>query len=200
MSGWTIYGPPERGGYSARPEPLAGWDLLWDAVELIKPKLIILDPVLKAYAGEPNTVSPVREFLGDLTGTAVERTPDAGIILVAHSTKAARSGRQDPFDPGQVAGSGAWADECRGVMTMTWTEETDQRTLAIPKSNWGPSRIMIDLDPVTHSSGAVIGFTAASEWRRRTRQPKTGKETGSQETHEQSKMNILGGEYAGIGR
>lgn len=200
MSGWTVYGPPERGGYAARPAPMAGWNVLWDAAELVKPKLIILDPVLKAYAGEPNTVSPVREFLGDLAGTALERSPGSGIILVAHSTKAVRSGRADPFDPGQVAGSGAWADECRGVMTMTWNEETDQRTLAIPKSNWGPSRIMIDLDPVTHSSGAVIGFSAASEWRRRKKQVNPPRETGAEQNLQYEMTNGLGEEYAGIGR
>ena len=200
MSGWTVYGPPEHGGYSARPAPLAGWNVLWEAVELVKPKLIILDPVLKAYAGEPNTVSPVREFLGDLAGTALERSPGAGIILVAHSTKAARSGRQDPFDPGQVAGSGAWADECRGVMTMTWNEETDQRTLAIPKSNWGPSRIMIDLQPMTHANGAVIGFQAHGEWQRRTKQLGAPRETDTKTTHKQDTMKELGEEYAGIGR
>ena len=201
LSGWTVYGPPEHGGYSARPAPLAGWNVLWDAVELVKPKLIILDPALKAYAGEPNTVAPVREFLGNLAGTATERSPGAGIILVAHSTKAVRSGKPDPFDPGQVAGSGAWADECRGVMTMTWNEETDQRTLAIPKSNWGPSRIMIDLDPVTHPSGAVIGFTAASEWRRRSKQQvKAPRETETEKTLQYDMTSVLGEEYAGIGR
>ena len=84
---------------------------------------------------------------------------------------------------------------------MTWNEETDQRTLAIPKSNWGPSRIMIDLDPVTHPSGAVIGFTAASEWRRRSKQQvKAPRETETEKTLQYDMTSVLGEEYAGIGR
>ena len=197
LSGWPLYGPPEQGSYSARPGPLPGWGVLWKEVSRIKPKLIVIDPVLKAYVGESNNVAPVREFLGAVANAASQRGAEAGVMLVLHSTKAARSGRPDPFDPGQVSGSGAWADECRGVLTMTWDENNDHRILAIPKSNWGPSRVLLELDPVQHESGAVIGFNAVGEWGKRA---KTGKGKTSEENGRQRRMSGLEDEYEGIGR
>ena len=60
---------------------------------------------------------PVRAFLRALTAEAapVGDWPGCGVLLIGHSTKAAG----DAPDAGVVAGSAAWHDGARGVLTMT---------------------------------------------------------------------------------
>ena len=67
----------------------------------------------------------------------------AGVMLVGHSNKAARqSAKYDPFDAGHIAGTGAWTDAARGVMTLTRDRDNEGKTvLAISKANFGPSYI-----------------------------------------------------------
>ena len=131
MVGMPLYGPTES--YNARPEPMRGWAHLWDNVDRIRPALVIIDPALDAYTGDPNNLAAVREFVSALGAAAAARS--CGVLLVAHSRKAARGKDSDPFDPGQVGGVGAWADAARGVLTLTG--QGDNRTLAIAKANWG---------------------------------------------------------------
>ena len=169
LEGWPLYGPPEQLSYATRPGPLQGWQILWQAVAQIQPKLLIIDPALKSYVGEPNNPAPVREFLGHLRQQLnTVSNNGAGILLTAHSTKAARgsrsAARQDPFDPGQTSGSAAWTDEPRGVMTMTWSEEAQNRVLSVVKANLGPSRISVQIAPAEHQNGGILGFTAQGPW------------------------------------
>ena len=163
MHGLPIYGPPQGATYNSRPEPLRGWHALWDAAAKINPKLIILDPALQSYAGDSNSPAPVREYIGALGTALADNAPGSGMLITAHSTKESRRGTQNPFDPGMVAGSGGWTDATRGLLTMTWAEGT-QRVIAIPKCNWGPSRVKMLLSPVTHTDGAVIAFSSSSQW------------------------------------
>ena len=169
MRGWPLYGPGDRHGasglYSARPEPLDGWRAVTDAAALA-PRLIVIDPMLSAYVGEGNAVAPVREFLGALAGLARER--EAGVLALAHSTKAARASKThkpDPFDPGQIAGSAAWHDGVRGALVLDYDEDPQagpQRRLAITKANMGPSRILCPAIPRRKGGGSdwIIGFHA----------------------------------------
>ena len=152
FAGLPLYGP--RSLYNARPEPLRGWRHLWDAVDRIRPTLLIVDPALAAYVGEPNHLSAVREFVAGLSTEAATRR--CGVLLIAHSRKAARGAKEDPFDPGQVGGASAWPDAARGVLTLTG--KGDDRTLAIAKANWGRAFILAALKPVVTASGALIGF------------------------------------------
>ena len=164
LSGWPLYGPElATGSYHARPTKLPGWQALWREAREARPRLIILDPALAAYVGEPNAPAPVREFLAALTREAQQI--GTCIFLLAHSTKAARNKKTDPFDAGLVAGSGAWADGVRGVMTMGWGNEEGRRVLRVPKSNWGPARITIGLEAVRDDeTNAIVGFAAAGGW------------------------------------
>lgn len=165
MRGFPMYGPTDRpnggaGLYSARPGPMDGWAALWAAVRT--ERLIIIDPVLSAYAGESNNPAPVREFLAAL-GVSAEKA-GAGVLLIAHSTKAARrETTPDPFDPGQVAGSGAWADGVRGVMVLT-RGDGGTHTLAIPKANLGAAFIKTAAKRITadriNSYPDPVGYTA----------------------------------------
>ncbi len=168
LSGWPLYGPSlATGSYHARPTTLPGWQALWREAREARPRLIILDPALAAYVGEPNAPAPVREFLAALTREAQQI--GTCIFLLAHSTKAARNNarnnKADPFDAGLVAGSGAWADGVRGVMTMGWGNGEGQRVLRVPKANWGPARITISLEAVRDDkTNAILGFAADGGW------------------------------------
>ena len=154
--GLPLYGPPDNGLYNARPEPMRGWAHLWAAADDIRPALVVIDPALDAYTGDPNNLAAVREFVSALGAEAAARK--CGVLLVAHSRKAARGKDSDPFDPGQVGGVGAWADAARGVLTLTG--QRDNRTLAIAKANWGPAFVLTQLAPVSNDAGALIGFDA----------------------------------------
>lgn len=166
MSGWPLYGPPAGAAYSGRPATLEGWWVLWEEAAAVKPSLIIVDPAMDAYVGEPNSISSIREFYKAIYQGLATHAPHAGLILTAHSTKTARSsgGNTDPFNPGMVSGSGAWTDAPRGAMTMTWDEDDETRILAIPKSNLGPQRIIIRLNQIQHEEGYLLGMKADGTW------------------------------------
>ena len=165
--GWPLFGPGDGASYSTRPGKLAGWDAMRGAMDVV-PRLIVVDPVLAAYVGEPNAAAPVREFLGGLA--ALAREYEAGVLALAHSRKSARGGKNDstadPFDPGQVAGSTAWHDGVRGVLTFNFHPAGDtSRVLAIAKANMGPARIQCVAQPVrATSSGWILGFKAGDTW------------------------------------
>ena len=116
LLGRPLFGPMSTPGrsasYNAPPGPLTGWSDLWLAAARIRPGLIIVDPALSAFSGESNAAAPVREFLGALSLRA--KTLGTGVLLTAHSNKAARGGMQDPYDPGQVGGSAAWVGRRQG--------------------------------------------------------------------------------------
>ena len=159
-AGLPLYGPPDNGLYNARPEPMRGWAHLWAAADDIKPALVVIDPALDAYTGDPNNLAAVREFVSALGAEAAARS--CGVLLVAHSRKAARGKDSDPFDPGQVGGVGAWADAARGVLTLTG--QGDNRTLAIAKANWGRAFVLAQLAPVTTDGDALVGFDGPDGW------------------------------------
>ena len=181
MAGAPLYGPrpggEDRPGlYNARPEPLAGWRDLWGAVKAINPapRLVVIDPVLSAFAGNSNEAAPVREFLSALAVAAGEH--QCAVLLVAHSTKAARQGdrgrQPDPFDPGKVGGSAAWTDGVRSALILDWDDARGpgERRLAVAKSNYGPARVLMPLEPVkvggddAANKGAVVAFKVAGPW------------------------------------
>ena len=157
MSGRPLYGTRED-----RAEPMEGWYDLWDAVDQTQSKFIIIDPVLAAYVGESNSAGPVREFLSALTEKAAER--EAAVLLIAHSTKAARYGG-DPFDPGQIGGSGHWSDGVRGAMSLTREQGADDfmLRLAVLKSNYGPAYLSNLMEPIRPpDSRMIIGLRGDS--------------------------------------
>ena len=171
MDGSPLFGPPDGGSYNARPIRLRGWRPLFEGIRRAAEqcgniRLVIIDPALSAYVGESNAaVPPIREFYGALRRECEEL--GAGVLLVTHSTKAARK-QVDPYDPGMVSGSGAWTDASRGVMTLT--RDGDTETLAISKANWGASYIQMPLTrvwapPTSNGHAAPIGFKAgAPSW------------------------------------
>ena len=173
LLGRPLFGPMSAPGrsasYNAPPGPLSGWSDLWIAAARIKPGLIIIDPALSAFSGESNAAAPVREFLGALALKA--KTLGTGVLITAHSNKTARSGNQDPYDPGQVGGSAAWVDGARGVLAMTRHQpedegeaESSELKLAVAKSNYGPSLVTVGINSIRVAGGAIVGFKADGAW------------------------------------
>ncbi len=175
MSGRPLFGPAARGDgeagfYTARPEPLAGWADLWNEVARTGARLVVVDPALSAFVGQSNDAAPVREFL---TALAVEAAKHgAGVLLIAHSNKAARSDRAteyDPFDPGHVGGSGHWTDTARGAMSLTYDRRKaaapGARILAVPKANYGPARRWCKVVSHPAPSGEIVGFGIDGAWK-----------------------------------
>ena len=163
MMNCPVFGPTERGAaaglYNARPGPLAGWVDLEHAIEEVRPRLVIIDPVLCAYVGDANSTPAVREFLGALASLA--RSHRLGVILIAHSTKAARKSG-DPMDVGQIGGTDHWTSGVRGTFSLSYDESIEGgRVLACPKANRGPDRLLLPLDPIRGSNGEPLGFVAA---------------------------------------
>ena len=173
LAGRPLFGPvaSEPGApafYNARPGRLSGWQDLARACTDIRPRLVVVDPALVAFVGESNAAAPVREFFGALS--ELVGSVDAAALVVAHSTKAARGrnkDKADPFDAGQVGGSGAWTDGARAALTMTWRADAGDRVLAVAKSNYGKARILCDLESLRDPSGMIFGFglNAGGEWR-----------------------------------
>ena len=160
LTGWPLFGPGEAQSYNSRPSRLPGFDVLAEEAEEIAPRLIVIDPALSAFVGESNAVAPVREFVAALAQLASRH--NAAVLLVAHSTKAARSkqnGETDPFDAGQVSGSAAWHDAARAGLVLT--RDGDGWTLAISKSNYGPAFLKAELEP----DGAAFSATDSPVWR-----------------------------------
>ena len=165
MMGHPLFGPKERNGasglYNARPEALSGWDAMEAECARITPRLIVIDPATAAFTGEANAAGPVREFMTALAGFARDRK--CGIMVIAHTNKAARGKDANPLDPGGTGGSTHWTDAGRGCLVLDWKPdiwggEAGDLVLAVAKSNWGPSRIWCDVETFRHKrSGAVIG-------------------------------------------
>ena len=122
-----------------------GWNELWSAVHRADPRLVVIDPVSAIFADVSTTeTGPVRAFLRALARKAA---PDengwsgCGVLLVAHDTKSARDAIRRGEDPGAgvVAGSAAWYDGTRGVLSLMRDPNvgSTDRLLECVKANYG---------------------------------------------------------------
>ena len=191
MAGRPLFGPAGGVGlYNARPGPLEGWCDLWAAVDATRARLVIVDPVLCAYVGESNAAAPVREFLGALAAEAGKRC--AGVLLVCHSTKAARSGGEpNLYEPGHVGGSTHWVDGVRGVLHLV--RDRAEFTLAVAKANYGPAFQHVRMTPKIPVGGdrVVIGMAATGGW---TPDEPAGRNGDANHTTDTARKNKVGSE------
>ena len=121
------------------------------------PRLVVIDPVSVALADvSTSETGPVRAFLRAVTAEATAAR--AGVLLVAHDTKAARDAARKGEDPGAgaVAGSAAWYDGARGVLALSRTG--DDRLLRCVKANYGRHRLGARLVERTGPGGAFRGL------------------------------------------
>ena len=146
-----------------------GWNQLWREIDALKPSLVILDPCLSAFVGNQNDPGEVRYFLMSVAERAQFSGHDMGVLMVAHSNKDARGKKEaDPYEPGKVSGTTQWTDSVRGVMTIDWHPDKEnrpgERILRIPKANLGRSRISCGLDTIRADSGEILGFETTGKW------------------------------------
>ena len=73
FAGLPLWGTPADGHYNAPPVQLRGWERLWEAADRIRPALVVIDPALDAYTGDPNNLPAVREFVSALAAEARAR-------------------------------------------------------------------------------------------------------------------------------
>ena len=148
-----LYGPADD--YPYRIEPQAGMALLERAIgavgeadpETRTPRLVIVDTLLRGFSGDPHRAGDVLTYMDGLGLLA--RRHRLGILGVAHSTKAVRSGGEKPedlLDPGAVSGHGQWLDAPRTAMCLTGHHDDQAgryHRLTITKTNVGPDAITI---------------------------------------------------------
>ena len=110
-------------------------------------KLVVIDPATAAFTGVSHDAAEVRSFMSNLASKAAEH--ECGILLVAHSTKAARNNANSgtSMGAGAVAGSAAWFDSARSVLTLRSLVHGD-RLLECEKANYGPTGWGAKLAPV----------------------------------------------------
>ena len=152
---WVAAG--DRGGES---HPGPQWDEVWRAVREVGARLVVVDPVSAALADVSTTeTGPVRAFLRALTAEAT--AAGAGVLLVAHDTKAARDAnrRGDDAGAGVVAGSAAWYDGARGVLALTRDPVSDDRLVQCVKANYGRTGWGARLTERLGPGGAFRGLT-----------------------------------------
>ena len=98
------------------------WPILWSRIRENGARLVIIDPASAACLAPVSEATAVRAFLGALEEEAKPRDhwPGCGVWIVAHSTKSSRDALLMGQDPGAgvVAGSAAWYDGARGVLTL----------------------------------------------------------------------------------
>lgn len=159
---WTDPGPlfvgDDRGAATRAPS----WRGLWDAVQAVKPSLVIVDPASATLNGvSVNDSGPVRAFMREL---AIEATAvGCGVLVVSHDTKAARNEARAGGDPGAgaVAGSATWFDAARGVLYMCREGDGD-RVLTCIKANYGRTGWRAQLTERTDTAGRFVGFKVGS--------------------------------------
>ena len=141
------------------------WDDLWQYVRGIGARLVIVDPASAALAdADVSQTGPVRKFLRALMHEA--RQAQCGVLVVSHSTKAARNALRRGDDPGAgvVAGSAAWYDGARGVLSLEeLPNNPGARILECVKANYGGKGWGTILNECTTDNGAFAGLALGSD-------------------------------------
>ena len=141
------------------------WADLWQYVRGVGARLVILDPASAALAdADVSQTGPVRKFLRALMHEA--RQAECGVLVVSHSTKAARNALRRGDDPGAgvVAGSAAWYDGARGVLSLEEAPHNPgARILECVKANYGRKGWGTILNERTTESGAFAGLELESD-------------------------------------
>ena len=141
------------------------WNDLWQYVREIGTRLVIVDPASAALAdADVSQTGPVRKFLRVLMHEA--RQAECGVLVVSHSTKAARNALRRGDDPGAgvVAGSAAWYDGARGVLSLEEAPNNpNARILECVKANYGRKGWGALLNERVTDSGAFAGLELGSD-------------------------------------
>ena len=132
---------PDRPGEAEEAEH---WHTFFTGVRALAPSLVVVDPASAVLAGvNQNDGTSVRRFIRALALQA--EAGGFGILVVAHSTKAARYNPNLDPSAGAVAGSGQWWDAARGVLRMRGLGP-NKTVLECVKANHGPTGWAVTLE------------------------------------------------------
>jgi RecA-family ATPase len=123
-------GQPDRSDHI---QPTALFSSLKNEAVKIKPKLVIIDTLADAFAGNENNRAHTRQFIGLMRGIAIDS--GAAVVLASHPSL---TGKQN--DSG-ISGSTAWHNgpRARGLIKQAPAVEDDSlRVLEWKKNNYGP--------------------------------------------------------------
>ena len=139
------------------PDRTGTWAALWQQVGETGALLVVIDPAalaldtgLMGYAP-----GPVSRFYRALRHEAA--FTGAGVLVVAHVPKAARSKAADDVDAGDVAGSAAWVDRSRSALLFT-RDGADGYRLAAVKANYARTGTCWPLTVRRDASGRPLAF------------------------------------------
>ncbi|WP_368639728.1 AAA family ATPase [Castellaniella ginsengisoli] len=107
--------------------------LMMKIAEIGGARLVIIDPIMSAVAGDAHRANEVRRDLHDLVVLA---RSDVAVVGISHFSKGGAKTAQNPLD--RVIGSQAFAALARVVLVTARRSGADERVLARAKSNLGP--------------------------------------------------------------
>ena len=144
-----LWGSPRGALSDTAGELLPGGKALLSAAARLKPRLLIIDPVAAAYAGNENDRTMVRAFLSHLDQWADDNI--CAVLLIAHPPKSAHA----------QSGSTDWRNGVQAVWDLTTDKnDEDKRILRMDKLNEGP---IPDQFILTYQNGRFIGEADTQE-------------------------------------
>jgi RecA-family ATPase len=125
-------------GKAAIVTPTPVWRGLVSIVGRVQPRLVILDTLADVFAGNENTRSEARQFIGLLRGLAIEHC--LAVILLAHPSLAGLATGSG------TSGSTAWSNSVRSRLYLETVRgddgreiDADVRVLRVKKANYAPA-------------------------------------------------------------
>ena len=173
-----LFAVPPGGRRDALPEATPTYRQLWERVKEIGARLVLIDPTALALEAPTHDSGTVGRFVSALRRDA--HATGSGILLVAHSTKAARRKDAPDADPGIVSGSHAWFDRVRAVWTLKRPKDDDPNgdgdglRLALVKANYAQCDDEgggLRLNAVRAGDDKFAGFRVATPSETSTRAP-----------------------------
>ena len=155
-----LWAPMDRGGSGAVRTP--AFDAIQRRADMLRPSLIVIDPISAAGASlNLNEGGAARACMRDLARLSVDT--GAGVLLIAHDTKAARNEARAGGNPGAgaVAGSGQWFDAARGVLYL---HGGGARMLECVKCNHGRAGWGVGLGEVGGEGGRPFRGFGRGAW------------------------------------
>ncbi len=169
---------PEAGQPTTAPVATSALRELLRRAEREQVRLLVIDPASAAFGGNPNDGAAVRGFLAALSGWA--RAREAGVLIVAHDTKAARRDARQGVEAGAdaIAGSAQWHDGARAVLWLAPPRELaadkgadleqhrerererrrSLRVLQLEKANYARTGWSVELGERTTADGRYAGW------------------------------------------
>ena len=154
-----LWAPLRSGHVSSIASLTTAGEKLRAYAEGVEARLLVIDPLAAAYAGDENVRGLVRAFLS--SWDAWGRRNDCAVLFVGHTPKAAS----------RTSGSTDWRNAVRNLWSMEYkyppkagpaemTEEKAALILECEKRNYGPKPPIVYLD----REGGVLSECEAPDW------------------------------------